>query len=427
MKTIEKKVLYPEYYDKFACIGADCEETCCQNWAITIDRDTYMKYRTSKDPALSSAFRKYVKRIKGGIESNFNYAVMTLREDGFCPLLREGGLCSLHADYGPEYLSLTCRSYPRLFNVNHPDFCQFSLTSSCPEVVRIALFDPNPIGFKMDTTGIAVNADNTLAQPMSRQVTPESLSFSWTIQQAVIDILQNRNYPLNQRLFFVGIMLRKLDALVNDGETSKVQTTCEQYVSAAREGLLDDIFSETESGQDIQTILSIILVNHLYNESASSSTQSKIYRSFWTAYGNNEPFAGKENEAELIHCVSDIYSYIKEKSILHYPTFLAEKDYILENYFVNYVFSSVFPFTFASASLGIYHHFIILAQQYAIIRALLCVNAGEEGITDELIVKVLTSVTMVNNHGATPQHIAENYIEAKLDSLAHMSFLLRDM
>ena len=39
------KLIRPTYAESFRCIGADCEDTCCQGWSVPIDQVTYEKYQ----------------------------------------------------------------------------------------------------------------------------------------------------------------------------------------------------------------------------------------------------------------------------------------------------------------------------------------------------------------------------------------------
>ena len=39
----------PKYYNEFSCLGEKCEETCCQGWVISVDKNTFEKYESSKD------------------------------------------------------------------------------------------------------------------------------------------------------------------------------------------------------------------------------------------------------------------------------------------------------------------------------------------------------------------------------------------
>ena len=39
--------LQPDYADEFRCLGAECEENCCQGWGVYVDKGTYTKYRAT--------------------------------------------------------------------------------------------------------------------------------------------------------------------------------------------------------------------------------------------------------------------------------------------------------------------------------------------------------------------------------------------
>jgi hypothetical protein len=120
-----------------------------------------------------------------------------------------------------------------------------------------------------------------------------------------------------------------------------------------------------------------------------------------------------------------INTYTAECVAKHWPDFLARYGHVLENYFVNYVFSALLPFTHQN-ELDPYHHFIILAEQYALMRTLLCGIAGKDGeITEELLIKVITCISTLSQHSFQALHIEQQYSKAECDSLAHVSFLLR--
>ena len=36
---------YPEYYTEFACIGGSCKDSCCIDWELDIDEETYNYYK----------------------------------------------------------------------------------------------------------------------------------------------------------------------------------------------------------------------------------------------------------------------------------------------------------------------------------------------------------------------------------------------
>ena len=37
------KIIEPDYMSDFACIGGDCEDTCCAGWKVIVDRKNIPK------------------------------------------------------------------------------------------------------------------------------------------------------------------------------------------------------------------------------------------------------------------------------------------------------------------------------------------------------------------------------------------------
>ena len=136
--------LEPQHFAGFRCLGADCEDTCCDGWAITIDKPTYEKYRQCPDPEWHASFARLIAINTAGA-TDHDYARIQLSTTT-CPFLSEG-LCSIHKKFGEEYLSVTCASFPRVWNVVD-DVLEKSLDLGCPEAARRALLDPERMAFE---------------------------------------------------------------------------------------------------------------------------------------------------------------------------------------------------------------------------------------------------------------------------------------
>ncbi|MDR2932761.1 MAG: flagellin lysine-N-methylase, partial [Oscillospiraceae bacterium] len=125
---IKKKALAPNYYDLFSCIGSACEDNCCKDWDVDIDKNTYLKYKQIKDADFAREVPERVRRYRGKDASSGRYARIILDEKNTCKYFREDGLCEIHARYGPGYLSTTCQIYPRFVNFIMDDLPEMSLT-----------------------------------------------------------------------------------------------------------------------------------------------------------------------------------------------------------------------------------------------------------------------------------------------------------
>jgi len=128
------KLIKVDFYDDFACMMSECPDNCCdEDWDIYIDDDTVKLYETIGVPDLYSKITtsKPHKLVK---------------QNGKCPFITPEGLCMFHRDYGEDYLSNTCRSYPR-FVSSYGDVYLETLGMSCPATVRQVLGLTAPVSF----------------------------------------------------------------------------------------------------------------------------------------------------------------------------------------------------------------------------------------------------------------------------------------
>lgn len=125
-----KKNLKINGYDKFKCIADKCKFTCCKGWDINVDTNTYNRWKENHNLNYlldNVSFRK-------GNENN-TYMIKKSTK-GTCPLLNDEGLCNIVINHGEEYLSETCKSFPRIEN-DFEDVKELTLSCACPEVVNI--------------------------------------------------------------------------------------------------------------------------------------------------------------------------------------------------------------------------------------------------------------------------------------------------
>ena len=125
-----KKEIKPDYYDTFTCIADKCSFTCCQDWKIAVDDDTYKKWSClSLTNQNNHSLDQYVKQKDGT-------RVIALNEHKQCPFLNEQKLCKLVLSFGDEVLSETCVLFPRQIH-EFEDRKEYSLVACCPEVVDL--------------------------------------------------------------------------------------------------------------------------------------------------------------------------------------------------------------------------------------------------------------------------------------------------
>ncbi len=128
---IKRRIYAPSYYDEFKCTADSCRHSCCVDWEICIDSDTYEKYRE-------------IKSIISTVRESEDGPYFELCENGKCPHLNEDGLCDIILSYGEEYLSEICRNHPRFFNHVSAERTEAGLGIVCEEACRLILENDTP-------------------------------------------------------------------------------------------------------------------------------------------------------------------------------------------------------------------------------------------------------------------------------------------
>ncbi|MHC1684380.1 MAG: flagellin lysine-N-methylase [Clostridiaceae bacterium] len=164
-------------YDKFKCTADKCRFTCCVGWDISVDNDTYNKWKKDSDK-LDYAL-KNTKIQKSGRNTEY---IINKATDEVCPLLDEHGLCEIVKSHGEECLSLTCQRFPRIENFLG-DKKELTLSCACPEAVEIIS------GISGKTTMVPEN-DASLNSDL----------LELKIRETLVNIVQFEKFSLEERL-----------------------------------------------------------------------------------------------------------------------------------------------------------------------------------------------------------------------------------
>lgn len=149
---------YPLSYESFCCVGAPCEDSCCEGWDIEVDDVSYYRYMV-----LPGEYGKSV-RARCEDEADGTHA-FRVRKDGRCPFLQDDRRCEMILRIGEDFLCETCMEFPRYYNGQDP-YYQMDLSLSCPEACRMFFFDPAPEVFVRRDVG-------SLGGPLYRAVEPQ--------------------------------------------------------------------------------------------------------------------------------------------------------------------------------------------------------------------------------------------------------------
>ncbi|MCL2108877.1 MAG: flagellin lysine-N-methylase [Oscillospiraceae bacterium] len=413
------QVLVPSFWEKFNCIGSACEENCCEaDWGIFIDKNTYNLYRGIKDPEFQEQMKSRIKRVRTEKANDKTYAQMLLDDQGKCMWL-ENGMCAIQLKLGYKYLCSTCLLYPRKQIKNFFGVLESTLSMSCPEVVRVGCFPDQEITYKV------IELENThsrslAAQPVvgfDKKTNPLAVHAP-VLRRCCTVIMQNRELSIADRIFAIGVMLKKIRDYSDVGNFDIAPAVAEQYVAAVQGGQFNNILSTFSDNPEVKATIKA----KIFNTAISLEKSGKpSFKSFIPCIEN---LATKLDKAPENVTNLEVSTMIETAASKYWGEFLEKRGHIIENYFVNYIFGTSFPFSYP---IGIQHHVLLLAESYALLKLLICSTADIDGyITDENLITAITSLFRHTGHSDKIKGLTESYMVTGMDSMACISFMLRD-
>lgn len=416
MKSEEKIVARrPTYMKSFHCIGGACEENCCAHrWLIYIDKTTYKKYKNIKNEKLKPLVNQYIRRNKKNATEQ-SYAKIEFGEKPQCGFLTEDKLCRLQLELGEKNLSFVCRVYPRVRNVVD-DVWEECLDTSCPQAARDILLCPGGISF--EETDILLPLAERLPRIIAKAGTfnKDINYYLWNLREFTMQVLKSRDYALWERLIILGLFYNQLAQMLKRDEASKIADLIDMFTKMTIEGS----FKEQLKSIPKQTLVQVDLLKMISDERLLGGVQSiaylECYRDFLKGIGFTDcDVLSLEEVAENYQKAYDLY----------YLPVMKEREYIFENYLVNYVFKEVFPFK----EVDVYKAYVMMVVQYALIKLQLIGIAGcqQNEFNEESIVKLVFSFGKVVEHSEQYiNKVVEDMEKKGYTTLAHMAILIKN-
>lgn len=206
------KYRMPAMYEEFHCLGGDCPDNCCCiGWEVSIDEETAARYRALEGP-LGDKLRETMVEADGEMQFPLT--------KGSCPFLDGDRLCSLHREYGEEFLCRTCREYPRFTN-EYGELIERGLSFSCPEAAQMMLSNPKPITFTLKSDDEPVTKPNDIPAELFLQLRP--------LRQQLMGILQDRSMPVWMRAGICLKLARKAQERIDQRRIGSIAKLREKY------------------------------------------------------------------------------------------------------------------------------------------------------------------------------------------------------
>ncbi len=117
------------YYNDFQCIADRCPYTCCQEWKISVDKNTLSIWG-------DAGFEKKYGKLENHITRKDGENVIKLNAQKQCNFLNKQHLCKLVVENGEQFIPDTCKKFPREI-LKFDGYQEMHLMSSCPAVIDL--------------------------------------------------------------------------------------------------------------------------------------------------------------------------------------------------------------------------------------------------------------------------------------------------
>lgn len=405
-------VIVPNYLKDFVCDGNKCEDSCCiGDWNIYVDKKHFKELKKVPNNNLKTNIKRYLK-LNPNSNKDIDYGILHQDNDsGRCVFLSEDKLCNIQLNLGGNYLCDTCRCYPRYTN-NINGTLERALTLSCPIAAKIALLNKDGIDF-----------EEIIENENSRKIMINDFSFNHEGIYKYIDILRsfnmsiikNRNYSIEDRLIILGMFYDKLQNMQDEKNYDELPKLILDYISLVE----SNEFKETLRSMPKLYTIQVELLKEIADERALTIDWN-FNKRYIECY--KEMVEGLNYTTEKT--INEVTETYKEIYLEYYKPYMDEREYILENYLVNYIFIKTFPFV---GSESVFDNYVMMVINYSLIKMNLIGISGyqKENFSEEHIIKLIQSFIKVVEH--SPEfinHIHKLITDNKFNTLPYMCILL---
>lgn len=206
----------PRYFKDFRCIGGACSYSCCIGWSITWSREEIDLVKNA--PGCSPVIKALCENVFEYNETLKKYIVIC--ENKRCPFLTEDNFCRIQRELGEEYLSHTCKTYPRHYFVTFNAVYR-SCVMTCREIMNFILNNDRA----MDLVNIGVKQKHFITASYDTdedmKIHPE-LKFREDIFEFFYETIGEKNRAVEDSLVLGALAAQSLTRLVEQGELDRI-------------------------------------------------------------------------------------------------------------------------------------------------------------------------------------------------------------
>ena len=374
---MKQKVCVPSYWEQFNCIASKCEETCCAGWYIAIDEAAYKKYKKVKDPQMKKRLDKELVARKGSVSKEC-VAKIKLKNNR-CAFLAKDNLCDIYRNLGENYLSETCRVYPRNVNEVYGKL-ELSLTLSCPEAARLILsatsitFSEEEDRFHLPVVGGKLEGQSGKLKHFEQGIIG--------IRKQLIAILQERELPFASRWQCLEEAMKSLDRMKKKQDVKTLADWLEKDL--VKISLKSTEAAKLDINKEAYQATFDALVKMRTDKKWSSQSYESCYQMMVSGLS--------EEAAEAVKWSDEKF----EQGLKLFNTHLEGAwGTILENYFVHYIYERLVPMDQKTPL----ESFEVMARYLKMLILHLCgMLVVRPDLEESLVIQLIQGMTRVFDH-----------------------------
>jgi len=375
---------------------------------------SYHKYQEVKDAELSKLFRNFIYENPASYDRNVDFAIVELAKNNRCPFLNEKQLCMIQAKLGHESLSNVCAAYPRYANEIN-GVSEYSVNVSCPEAARLVLTNQQGLSFTSEQYSASPNIIVNFVLMTADHNGNRMVKYFIELRNFTISMLQNRKYPLWERIFMLGHCYRALQKSPHERERFPVRKLIDSFTKKTEQ----DDWRAVMTSINVNPTLQLRLMKEITdNLNTVTELDSQKYVRFTEELSEG---LGISKNSDL-ETEGEKYKKAYEQ---FYEPFMQKHEYLIENYLVNYVFGSLFP---ASESTKPFEAYRMLAIRYALIKYyLIGISSFRKGLTERDCIQFIQVFSKaIEHHHTYLEGIAAYMNQKKYCTMPYAELLLKN-
>lgn len=407
------QILKPDYYDRFACKGPDCRNTCCKGWNVFLSEEEVRRIEQllQGNPQMSSLDR--FKRLPPEKCSKNAEFQMEWAENGKCSQLTEEGLCKLHRDYGADVLPNVCRTFPREI-CGWGDTYFHTLTPGCEKVLETLLYDCDKVS--LASFGGIINPDADVKKihfASGNELAEQELYF--TVLNFCMVILQVEEAAFEEKLILLGIGLRQVEELIEKNREWEVQAYCDEYLRSLE--TIEDLSDIIPNRPQNAAVLLTNVLMPVWTKPKADEDAERLLTAVKDILGVSADING---ENVRVSYSAERYEELRKE----YETFMAGKEQFIENVMIAFMYYHRFPFH-TSISKSVWENYMYFAWLFSTIKFTLTALMPQIHSDEDLIDCLVVILRMWGHSENGPKVVLEYLHENSCDDLAHLALLLK--